>query len=388
MALSDPPHLEVKINDARVEMTVEYVDIEDHDRLIDRAKIVIDDPKKQYRESPTPNAIVSIVLGWPDEKAFLFEGVLQKPNVEDRGNEGQKVTLTAFDRSYLVKKRPKTEAPEHKGKLSEVVKLVMERSVAPEHGIVVDIKNITPSPDPKVDFVQPGHVDDWGLIQRLAIENGCRAFVEVESEKSTFFFKPEAELLKQDPMGVLHFCNGFNQVLDFNYKRVASAAMRTGASAIDDPKTGETVSAFSAPDQPTAEPKVDPDVRANIAKTSGEGAAKSLDSAVESSSKQALKPEQQISNEFITGLPSDPALMERLLKRDPTRLIGLFGEGTAVGTVKMRAKGRVTITGIASWAAGDWYVTRVNHIYTRAVQSKDGKSEDRSTYRTKFAVTR
>jgi hypothetical protein len=55
----------------------------------------------------------------------------------------------------------------------------------------------------------------------------------------------------------------------------------------------------------------------------------------------------------------------------------------------LRAKGKVTLKGLPPWVEGDWYVFKVNHHYTRLVRTANGAAErHRSTYRTKFEVTR
>ena len=52
------------------------------------------------------------------------------------------------------------------------------------------------------------------------------------------------------------------------------------------------------------------------------------------------------------------------------------GDGLAVGTIKLRAKGKVEIAGVANWAEGDWYVRQVTHIIAD------------QNYLTRFVVTR
>jgi hypothetical protein len=86
---------------------------------------------------------------------------------------------------------------------------------------------------------------------------------------------------------------------------------------------------------------------------------------------------------------SDPDKIATTVKADPTRILGYSGHGTAIGTVKLRAKGKVTIKGIAPWAEGDWYVHQVNHIFTRInVIDAKKKKRDRSTFQSKLYVTR
>ena len=65
-------------------------------------------------------------------------------------------------------------------------------------------------------------------------------------------------------------------------------------------------------------------------------------------------------------------------------MLGLKGRGRAVGTVMLRAKGKVTIEGIAPWAEGDWYVEKAIHTWRdTSVGERRG-----SSYETRFTATR
>ena len=57
--------------------------VEDHDRAIDRARIVFDDDKvaKIVREQSK----VQISLGWTSEKAYIFEGIVMGIKTEALG---------------------------------------------------------------------------------------------------------------------------------------------------------------------------------------------------------------------------------------------------------------------------------------------------------------
>ena len=70
-------------------------------------------------------------------------------------------------------------------------------------------------------------------------------------------------------------------------------------------------------------------------------------------------------------------------------MLGYAGRGECRGTIKLRAKGKVTIQGLPPWASGDWYVHRVNHIFTRITAlDRNRTPADRSTFQTKFCATR
>jgi hypothetical protein len=82
----------------------------------------------------------------------------------------------------------------------------------------------------------------------------------------------------------------------------------------------------------------------------------------------------------VGGAPSDPNLPERVTRRDPTRVVGLYGRGKVTGTIMLRAKGKVEILGVAPWADGDWYVRKAIH--------KIILGDESGSYETEFEVTR
>ncbi len=86
----------------------------------------------------------------------------------------------------------------------------------------------------------------------------------------------------------------------------------------------------------------------------------------------------------MVGLPSDPHLAEAVTALDPTQVLGLRGTGTAVGTIKLRAKGKVTIEGLAPWAEGDWYVSQAVHTW----QDTSTSRQHGASYETSFTATR
>jgi hypothetical protein len=83
---------------------------------------------------------------------------------------------------------------------------------------------------------------------------------------------------------------------------------------------------------------------------------------------------------------ADPAAAKAKVIPDPTRKLGFRGKGVSSGTVKLRAKSRVTISGVAPWAEGAWYVTKVNHVYRR--QFVGPRLSRHTSYVTNFQVTR
>jgi hypothetical protein len=252
-----------------------------------------------------------------------------------------------------------------------------------DDGIAVDPKNIILDPNPTLSKLKPAvkteGQSDWDFIQTKAVDFRSRAFVELNGGKSQFYFVTEASLLKGDPMGTLHFCvgGGGEKLTEFKYERIGSGASPASTATVIDPQTGNPITKAADPPAPEASLAVNPDADAELAK------------AADLMGKAAGKPEESRPAPVVVGGVSDPQKQATEVKPDPTRLLGFYGTGTAIGTVKLRAKGKVTIKGIAPWAEGDWYVHKVNHIFTRiTVTDNKKKTRDRSTYQTKFSATR
>ncbi len=369
-----------------LEPNVEQVDVEDHDRAIDRARVVFDDTAAKIAPILVEQLRVQISLGWTSENAFLFEGIVMSNKAEALGSGRQRVTMTAYDLSYRMKQKAATTFSFNQGKLSDALKQIVAKYKG--DGIGLDAANsIAIDNDPTFtstsQLTKLATQTDWDFIQDLAEKYRARAFVEVNNNLSTFYFVSESRLLKGDPMGTLHYCpgGGGEKLVEFSYQRTGSGASPASSVTSVDPKTGDPVTQTASPPADEKPLEVDPAADAELAKAAGL-VAKNTD-----------QPKDSRPTPVLAGAPSDQERNSRLIQQDPTRTLGFYGTGTAIGTVKLRAKGKVAIKGIAPWAEGDWYVHRVNHLFTRSVveaPTRDKKTAEkgRSTYQTKFAATR
>ncbi len=375
----DVPIASVLVDGIDMAATVESIDVEDHDRAIDRAIVVFDDTADRVAKIVREQTKIHITMGWTSENALIFEGVVTAMKIEAQGAKQQRVTMTALDLSYLMKIGTPKKRYFDSGKLSDALKaLVSTYSAA---GLAAG--DIVVDGDPTYSSVQPlpkpATQSDWDFIQKLSDQYKSRAFVEVNNNTSKFYFVSEKSLLKGDPMGTLHYCpgGGGEKLVEFSYQRIGSSAAPASTATVTDPKTGDPVTQTATPPPLEAPLTVQPNASPQLAQ------------AADVLSKSADKPEDSRPTPITNPLPSDPDKAARQIQPDPTRIVGFLGTGVAVGTIKLRAKGKVTIKGIPPWAEGDWYVHKVNHIYTRIVVTNNKmKSQDRSTYQTKFSATR
>lgn len=359
--------------------------VEDDDRLIDKATIILDSPHMAAANIPKEGLKMTIGMGWVTEYAILFQGIITKVITEAQGGVPQ-LKVVALDPSYKMmlntKEKPNPLQNRHVGKVSEIIQNIVKAYGIPIGQIKVD-------PDRTYDEKQAlyqGSRKDWEFIQQLAVDYNARAYVEYNVVNSKgdayFYFQPESELLQGKPMGLLQYCQGYSQLIKFELKRIASTADAQRRTMVIDPTTGEPKITPQPPAAPPDAPKPpDPGALKDQARLSST-AANNLERAASSVAKADVQ--DQRPEVTVPGQPSDITLPERIGKQDPTRVKGMSLTGTAIGTIHLRAKGKVSVKGIPLEGEGDWYVRKVIHTYTHALEG----TKESSTYRTEFEATR
>jgi hypothetical protein len=369
----EQPAVKVMWKTHEVTASVASVEVEDNDRLIDKATVVLKDPHVSAPDL-APGDPITVTLGWSSKSAVLFEGQVVSTPGQAPASGVPTLSVVAYDLSYLMHQRPVDATPQ--GRLSQIVAQIAGAYPA----ITVDQKNIVCDPDPNFTgdpaLRQHGQTD-LQFLQWLAWRYGHRVFVEYNDDKSQFYFMSNHRLATAKPLGALQWCHGLRQLQEFRYERVASRAIRQKVAAIPNPQDG-TASPVNGPTPPPVQP-VEPNAQhaATLARIDPAEAARYTSGADAS-------PPATPTPAAVIGLPSDPRLAEAVTTWDPTAVLGLRGTGTAVGNIMLRAKGKVTIEGIAPWAEGDWYVSKATHTWH---DTTIGKTRS-ATYQTQFTVTR
>jgi hypothetical protein len=234
---------------------------------------------------------------------------------------------------------------------------------------------------------------DLQFLQKLAREYQCRVFVEYNAPDkppskpvagadpghSQFYFWSLSKIMQKDPIGTLYFCPGVHQLVEFHYQRVASGADPERTVSVLDDSTGAPV---TSPSQPTPGEQAlqMPDSIDRDLPGVTDNADKAAQAVVDEASSAIGTPHDQVKQKTAIGGTSDKTLPSKATKRDPTRLMGVLGEGTATGNISIRAKSKITLIGISPWYEGDWYTKVVRHKYENTGQS--------ASYTTHFLATR
>ncbi|MFI1169989.1 hypothetical protein [Streptomyces melanogenes] len=370
-------HMSVDGKDWRdVTPPLRSVDVEDHDRLTDKATIVFDDPGGALAHASFEGLTVRVALGWGDRTATIFEGVIAGHRVIAT-QDTQWLELTALDFTFrMTGHTPDPPRVWDSGeRLSDVVRTLVTR---PEYRIVA--AQIEPTDDRRFDKKSPlrqANVNDWEFVLDLARRQNCLTFVEFDGhDESRFSFVPLAKVVAAQPIGELRYLRG-GPLLEFDYERINSAAPPLRQESTVDPVSGRLVVEPVAALEPR--PALPPPAAAHLDPPQRR-ALVSLTELAAVAETRLTRP-----TERVAGAAADPAAVAARVVPDPTRRLGFSGHGVATGNVELRAKSMVTIKGVASWAEGDWYVTKANHVFTRA---PGGTGRARPGYYTKFTATR
>ncbi|MES3153133.1 hypothetical protein [Sphingomonas faeni] len=371
--MSDPPSLpyqRVLLQGIDISANVRFVEVEDHDRLIDQAVVEVDDPAGLASNAPREGNTLLVELGWSDAHATVFEGEVTRVQIREEGCEPVRVRLTALDFASRIQKRA-FDPTDHIGTLSSIVRTIVTR--VPDAGVTV--AQIEPAADPSYVETVPLRQtqDDWAFITEQSRPAGCIAFVEYNALQSQFYFVPLAGLMASEPVGTLSNIGTTGRILSLDLDRhAASADPRRGTATID-AATGET--RVTAPPAAAADPSQHPSTRAI---DTADRAGAPIDDAIAVAAQATETPATQRPAGLAAGLSGDDAA------QDPTRALGWRARGRCVGAVMLRAKTRITLTGIASWAEADWYVRRAKHV----VATPGADQNMLASYVTEFELTK
>jgi hypothetical protein len=359
---------------------VAAVDVEDHDTLVDKATIVLDDANGVFASTVLPGHKVQVELGWGKETTLVFDGVVSSTTVDGAATgastaaSATRTVVVALDPAWMMHQEPVTE--DHTGSLDAIVKKIAGRHATPIGKIVVE---------PAIEFPEDAPLrqharTDLEFLQETAQRVRARAFVEVNDGKNQFYWMPAKKLLEADPIAKLHYCLGSQTLPEFTYRRVAALAAAPTTANIVDPDSGAARQTAGATPEADKALTVDQGRAGTLGKNDAT-ARDVYESAVTAASTTPPTPRAPVQ---AVGLAANRAFADAATVPDPTTVKGLEGEGRMAGDVRMRAKSKVTIDGIAQWAEGDWYVTSVVHAF-RAPGHDNGAI---APYECRFTATR
>jgi len=350
------PYFSVVIEGKDVTPWISSVQVVEDDRLSDSVSLVVNDPRMIYADALMEGCHAEIDLGYaePSQHALMLRALITKVEVTYPENGQPQVKIKGEDKSIemgLAERKVKW----HGTTVNQIVKKVADRYKFAD--VVAGLK-----PDPKVTLENQDGKTDLAFLQDLAKRYTAKCFVELdEHHQEVLYFIPDRR--------ILHLNRADKLVLRYRQGPVSnlmSFSPQFEASDIDRIKEVHTIDrgghAVKTPPPPPVEVFVWPltddlDSRANAA---------DLD-RINALYQAGVRAREKLQKELAKPKPhTGKAAVSQAQVDDETgalesRRLGMSCAGTTIGSIWMRAKCNVTISGVHERFAGDWYVTRVTH---------------------------
>jgi phage protein D len=357
--------------------------------LVDRVRIRVQDAERVCTDFAEEGEQVQVRLGWGDENAEMFHGIITAVDLQSEARQYPRtVQITALDMSHLMNRTARSRES-HQGSLSDILRAVVTGNSEAsqyiefhdEESVVLEDRLEEIEFAANAPLVQRNETD-LQFIYRIARLYNARTFVEyVGNNKSRFHFISESLLMGGDAMMTISYCPGFKEVIDLNVRRVESDRAPITVAVAVDPRTGEVRSAATTPADTHTPTTPDASHAAHLDKSSS-GRGDRYRAVADVVASPAHTRDTLRAHDLRRGLPSNPNDVEHITRDDLTRGLGYRANGELEGNITMRAKGLVSIIGLAAWEPSKWYVRKVNHIVN---QDERGRP---NTYRTKFVLSR
>ena len=363
------PYFSVVIEGEDITPWVHAVQVVEDDRLADSTTITVNDPRMIYADALMEGCVAEIDLGYaePGQHALLLRALITKVEVTYPENGVPQVKIKGEDRSIEM------GLSEKKKKWAATTVNAMVRDVGEAYHFADVVASL--NPDPKVVLENQDAKTDLAFLQDLARRYTAKCFVELNGdEQEVLYFIPDRRILhlnRADKL-VLRYRQGpGSNLMTFSPAFDASFIDRVKeVHDIDD--SGQAV---DTPPQPPVEVFVwplAPDLESRAKRTDYD--------RIDALYQVGVQAREKLQQELAAPRPTTGAVAATQQQLDDetsaleSRRLGMSATGTTVGSIWMRAKCNVSITGVHERFAGDWYVTGVTHTIDTGGYKTDFKA--------------
>ena len=357
VVLMATPFLEVKFDGKNVEPLVRSVTVEDNDRLVDETTLTFDDPDGKGADLFVPDKTLTVDLGWDGEHAVLFEGVVVDRHSVAGADGKRSLTIVARDLSHRMGQNVK----------HGVLKPGTARGHRQAGGGTEQLDG-----RPREDHLR----SEPAAHRQNDLQSGQRDRLPVPPASRRALRGPRVRRVQRRQVALL---------LRLQPQPAGGESARP-ARVLPRPQQADRVQVL---ERRRAQREAVRRERGRPGQRRGQDRAGRRRRARRPSRRRRprRRPLPRLRRPRRASRPTrvGPARVVT----DPTQVLGLRGEGRAVGNIALRAKGKVEIVGLADWAEGDWYVSKAIHTWSDTRTPDDVKAKrKRSSYETKFTATR
>lgn len=365
------PYFSVVVEGQDITPWVSSVQVVEDDRLADNMTLTVNDPRMTYADALMEGCVAEVDLGYaePGQHALLLRALITKIESSYPENGVPQLKIKGEDKSIemgLVEKK--------KNWTSTTVNGIVKKIAKPYHFADV-VANL--SPDPRVTRENQDAKTDLAFLQDLAKKYQAKCFVELnENEEEVLYFIPDRRILhlnRADTL-VLRYRQGVGSNL-MTFSPAFDASFIDRVREVNDiDEGGQQV---NTPPPPPVEVFIWP-----LAPDLTSRASRADMDRIDALYQVGVRAREKLQQELAKPKPKTGAVAANQQQLDDkagsleSRRLGMSATGTTVGSIWVRAKCNVSITGVHERFAGDWYITSVTHTI------------DTSGYRTDFKAVR
>ena len=363
------PFFSVTIEGQDVTPWISSVQVVEDDRLADNMTLTVNDPRMIYADALMEGCIAEIDLGYAEsgQHALMLRAKITKVELSYPENGVAQVKIKGEDKSIdmgLVEKK--------KNWTGTTVNAVVRKIAEPYHFADI-VANL--SPDPRVTRENQDGKTDLAFLQDLAKKYQAKCFVELnEDEEEVLYFIPDRRILninRADQL-VLRYRQGPDSNL-MTFSPAFDASFIDRVREVNDLDSGGN--AVNTPQQPPAEVFI-----WNLADDISTRASSADLDRVEALYDVGVRARRTLQQELAKPRPTTGRVAGTQQQLDDetgaleSRRLGMSATGTTIGSIWMRAKCNVTISGVHERFRGDWYISSVTHTIDSGGYKTDFKA--------------
>jgi len=344
-------YLNVSVEGESVTHLLEQVEVEESDQRASLATLTFLDRALVLTDVLHEGLTVEIDLGRQDAHAPLFRGPVTSARLDLPYRGPATVLIEAIDALVALGLKPKTKRWWNTTLAGIINEVAVANGMRPGR--------ISPRENPTFDErsqVRQVEETDLALLHRLAADYDCKVFIEHGRGPGQLSFVSTGDLLAASPVA---------EPLALNQNLLAfSAAFETFATGTEhrlvttDPDTGARVE-LSQTLATAADASWTPD--ASRVAALGDAADVVVKLIAKGAPVRAKLADHWRTPERLVGAAARTSANRAGVLGDRARRLGQTATGVATGSVMLRPRNRVTVSGCGGRWSGDWYLATARH---------------------------
>jgi hypothetical protein len=348
--------LSVKVDDEELSDQVLRLELDERDSLADLVTLTFGDSHLILADLLLEGQPIEIDLGWTDEHAVVFRGILTGIRGNYPSGGLPSVEVEAADSLIILSLRHKTrrwtQAP------AEIVRAIaLENHLTPGTIDLGEPAGEGPAPPAQPPLEQQVEETDLAFLHRLGRDYGCKVFVDHAEAHDTLHFISTGKLLGEEPLERALVFNAGVQSFTASFDLFATDPEEHLVTT--DPLTVERVQlSRKLIDGREGLWSPDPDRIARL----GDGVGRVASLAARAAPRRYTLTDSWRRPPRLAGAPARSSSDPAGTRGDPSRSLGQIGRGRTSGNIWLRPRKRVTIEGYGSRWSGVWYLARTRQL--------------------------